>query len=202
MQAQTSKHGISTIKILILNYNLVTGSVYYLLLLKKLRRVIQHATKIFLGNWRCSHVILVRQSFIILNLLDIIWTNAASNPLKVVQAFHVKCLMSTSLQHETKSMECRGILASKNPATTPPQKNPQPHHIFCHLTRHLFKYLPAHSFNSLLYDAISTVLRGRNTKSGLSCRNYQACRKFNKLLFEHIYIKKKKGLISLVSFES
>lgn len=130
MQAQTSKHGISTVKILILNYNQVTGSVYYLSLLKKLRRVIQHATKIFLGNGRCFHVILVRQSFIILNLLDIIWNNAASNPLKVVQAFHVKCLMSTSLQHETKSMECRGILASKKPHNNPTSKKPTtPPHI-------------------------------------------------------------------------
>lgn len=48
---QTRKHGVHTIKILIVNYNLATASVYYLLLLKELGPVISHAINIFLGNW-------------------------------------------------------------------------------------------------------------------------------------------------------
>lgn len=48
---QTRKHRARTIKVLIVNYNLATASVYYLLLLKELGAVISHAVKIFLGNW-------------------------------------------------------------------------------------------------------------------------------------------------------
>lgn len=48
---QTRKHGVCTIKVLIVNYNLATASVYYLLLLKELGPVISHVVKIFLGNW-------------------------------------------------------------------------------------------------------------------------------------------------------